>query len=45
MDKKLQDLFNKKDNNGNYSILTINLNNLQNYKKFIDLSINLLKNK
>lgn len=41
----LKQLFNKKDNDGNYKILTINLNNIKQYTKFLDLTVKLLENK
>ena len=43
--KKLQNMFCKKDKNNEFTAFTINLNNLKQYEKFIDLAINLLKNK
>lgn len=41
----LKQMFNKKDNDGNFKILTINLNNIKQYTKFLDLTVKLLENK
>lgn len=41
----LKQMFNKKDNDGNYKILTINLKNFNVYNDFLQLVLKVLKNK
>jgi len=41
----LKQMFNKKDNEGNYKILTINLKNFNIYSEFLQLVLKVLKNK
>lgn len=41
----LKQMFNKKDNDGNYKILTINLKNFNVYSEFLQLVLKVLKNK
>ena len=43
--EKLQNLFGKKDKNGNTKIFTINLKNFNQAKKFLDLVLQVLQNR